>query len=111
MKWKATSYSSGLKPTSRSTIPVFTSKLRNYYGRQGDALKLQCCVDGEPKPVVSWLKEGKPLMESENIKVGVQCNIFASSGLTYNFSKCKAWRYKTCNFTYNLYLTMKTRCS
>lgn len=70
MKLKVSSYSAGLKSSSlRSSVPVFTTKLRNHYGRQGDTLKLQCRVDGEPKAVISWLKEGKPLMENNRIKV------------------------------------------
>ena len=70
MKWKASTYTTGLKsPYLRSTAPIFTHKLRNYYGRQDDTLKLQCCVDGEPRPVVTWLKEGKPVMESKRIQV------------------------------------------
>ncbi|XP_067933209.1 myosin light chain kinase, smooth muscle-like [Watersipora subatra] len=69
MKWRATTYNTPLKSAARrTTLPVFTTKLRNYYGREGDTIKLQCCVDGEPAPVVSWLKEGKPLLESDRIK-------------------------------------------
>lgn len=72
MKLKVTNYSAGLKSSSlRTSVPVFTTKLRNHYGRQGDSFKLQCRVDGEPKPVISWLKEGKPLLGSSRIKVGM----------------------------------------
>ena len=77
MKWRATTYNTPLKSAARrTTLPVFTTKLRNYYGREGDTIKLQCCVDGEPAPVVSWLKEGKPLLESDRIKVSYKLSRF-----------------------------------
>jgi len=70
MKLKVSPFSSGLKTSAfRTSLPVFTSKLRNHYGRQGGALKLQCKVDGEPKPVISWHKEGKPLSSNHRIQV------------------------------------------
>ena len=76
MKLKVSNYSAGLKSSSlRTSVPVFTTKLRNHYGRQGDTFKLQCRVDGEPQPVISWLKEGKPLLENNRIKVSLHLTV------------------------------------
>lgn len=38
--------------------PVITQEVMDYYVKEGDDVKLGCQVDGNPKPVITWNKNG-----------------------------------------------------
>jgi len=46
-------------PKPKGTIPSFTSELTPTAAKEGEKYKLVCKVSGEPKPTVTWFKDGK----------------------------------------------------
>ncbi|GFT33266.1 obscurin [Nephila pilipes] len=50
--------------------PTFTKGMENVEGLEGDTLKFNVEINGNPKPTLKWLKDGKELpMDGQRIKV------------------------------------------
>lgn len=45
--------------------PAFTKSLKNQSIRDGERLVLECSVNGDPDPQISWCKNGKTISSSE----------------------------------------------
>ncbi|XP_013186498.2 leucine-rich repeats and immunoglobulin-like domains protein 3 [Amyelois transitella] len=45
--------------------PSFVRVMENKEVTRGQSVVLQCMVDGSPKPVLKWLKDGTPIIKSE----------------------------------------------
>lgn len=61
--------------------PQFLSALRDVSAEEGEPLRLEALIQGNPVPEVSWSKDGKPLQASERFivscdgkKVGLEIN-------------------------------------
>ncbi|CAH1393217.1 unnamed protein product [Nezara viridula] len=56
--------------------PSFTKKLHDIRTISGQEIKLTIEVDANPKPVVTWYKDGKEVKESDHIKLIEEGNAF-----------------------------------
>ena len=65
------------KPTG--TAPELTSPLQPVTSMEGNPVKLECQVKGEPQPDIEWFKDGKPVVESKRV-------IMTSDGETFSLS-------------------------
>lgn len=63
-----------LKPSrgirSRGTPPTIVEALKAQEIKQGDALRLQCVVSGDPDVEFNWTRNNIPLRESKNVSFG-----------------------------------------
>ncbi|XP_064646398.1 twitchin-like isoform X5 [Lineus longissimus] len=51
------------------TKPVYMKKLRKMRATEGDAVKFECVVVGNPAPDITWLKDSVPLSESSDVVI------------------------------------------
>lgn len=49
--------------TKPKKAPTFVRKLKNLYVVEGNIAKFEVLIDGNPSPTVSWLKDGKDVVE------------------------------------------------
>ena len=50
-------------------LPVFKQGLASVEANEGDALRFDICVAGNPEPVVEWFKEGVQLEDKGNVVI------------------------------------------
>ncbi|XP_023017381.2 obscurin isoform X4 [Leptinotarsa decemlineata] len=74
------------KVSMLQTPPSFGKKLdRNVDVNEGEPLELKAKINGSPKPIVSWFKNGEPLLEDDNIKT----TVLPDGTVKLNIDKCK----------------------
>jgi len=66
----------GEKQTAITYAPSFTKRLQSQDVLQGAPVKFSCKTIGEPRPSVTWLKDGKPIEEREDIVFDADENTF-----------------------------------
>lgn len=66
-------------------MPCITIKLTDVRVYEGQPLKLECKIDGDPLPEITWYKDGEKVVPSDNLKLERR-----SDGTAYLFiPKCK----------------------
>jgi len=64
---------------SHSAPPVIISASRDITVKTGATVELQCLVEGYPKPVVTWFKDGRSVTPGPRTS-------FHNESICYNFS-------------------------
>lgn len=58
-------------PNQLNESPCFVEQLKDINVNEGQDVCFKCKVTGIPQPDVVWFKDGNPIQESSNIKVGL----------------------------------------
>lgn len=48
------------------TLPIFTRHLKDLRCCDGDSIRLECHVDGQPEPAIIWEKDGRVLPQCDD---------------------------------------------
>ncbi|XP_051783596.1 palladin isoform X2 [Erpetoichthys calabaricus] len=67
--WRSGTAHSSDRPSGTPTPPHFTQKLKSQEVAEGNPVRLECRVSGNPEPLVRWFCEGKELSTSPDIQI------------------------------------------
>lgn len=50
---------------SDSAKPKFTRQLKDIFCKDGDNVTLECEIQGQPRPQITWYRESKEILDSQ----------------------------------------------
>ena len=94
--------------------PSFDGKLQSQHRCEGEAVKLQIKVCGEPTPEVSWYRDGRRLISSKDFEITQEGDLHSLYIPEVFYEDAGEFSVKACNMAGKTFsstnLSVKSKC-